>query len=181
MALSRRTALQTSRALLRTSQRRSASHHAHDHHAAPVNEPLGAGFYLSVGSIPTAYVVYTLSRPSKDGEESWITRQIRSYDTWLEVDKARNELHTKMVEQAGFDRLLLISSNNPNAPRTVDLRFQEQFNTGSPYNVPAGQGSINLDRVIEFYKKKNEEQEADRVKWADFRQKNVPLYYSREG
>lgn len=78
-----------------------------------------------MGSIPTAYVVYSLSAPSKQGEEPWITRKIRSYDHWLEADKARNELHTKMVEQAGNDRLLLISSRNPNMPRAVDVRFQE--------------------------------------------------------
>lgn len=41
MALSRRTAFQTSKALLRTTQRRSASHHTHDHHAEPVNESIG--------------------------------------------------------------------------------------------------------------------------------------------
>jgi hypothetical protein len=35
--------------------------------------------------------------------------------------------------------------------------------------VPAGQGSINLEQVVDFYKKKNEEQEADRVKWAKYR------------
>ncbi|TID17161.1 gb [Venturia nashicola] len=180
MALSRRAAFQTSRALLRTSQRRSASHHAHDHHAEPVNESIGTGFYLFLGSITTAFVVYSLATPSKAGEESWITRKIRSYDQRLEVDKARNELHTKMVEQAGNDRLLLISSRNPNTPRTVDLRFQEQFNTGSPYNVPAGQGSINLEQVIDFYKKKNEDQEADRVKWAEFRQNNGTVQPSKE-
>lgn len=55
-----------------------------------------------------------------------------------------------------------------------------QFNSGSPYNVPAGQGSINLEQVIDFYKKKNEDQEADRVKWADFRQKNGQVELSKE-
>lgn len=46
--------------------------------------------------------------------------------------------------------------------------------------MPAGQGSINLEQVIEFYKKKNEDQEADRVKWADFRQKNGKVPLSKE-
>jgi len=73
------------------------------------------------------------------------------------------------VEQAGADRLLLHGSRNPNQPRSVDVRFQEYFNTGSPYNVPAGQGSINLDQVVAHYQTKNEEQEADRVKWAKAR------------
>jgi hypothetical protein len=49
------------------------------------------------------------------------------------------------------------------------VRCYRQFNTGSPFNVPAGQGSINLEQVVDFYKKKNEEQEADRVKWAKYR------------
>lgn len=43
-----------------------------------------------------------------------------------------------MVEQAGNDRLLLISSNNPNKPRTVDLRFQEYVLPIFPYTVVRG-------------------------------------------
>lgn len=31
------------------------------------------------------------------------------------------------------------------------------FNTGSPWNVPAGQGGANLDALIAHYKKKNAE------------------------
>ena len=30
---------------------------------------------------------------------------------------------------------------------------RRQFNTGSPWNVPAGQGGINIDKVIEKYQK----------------------------
>lgn len=96
-----------------------------------------------MGSIPTAYIVYSLSAPSKEGKESWITRKIRSYDHWLEADKARNELHTKMVEEAGNDRLLLISSRNPNTPRTVDVRFQEYVIPFPSYAVGGGRIGAN--------------------------------------
>jgi len=37
------------------------------------------------------------------------------------------------------------------------------FNTGSPFNVPAGQGSVNLDKVIEHYKTQNALQEKERI------------------
>lgn len=53
MALSRRAAFQTSRTLLRTTQRRSASHHAHDHHAEPVNESIGVRPTHHLASLPS--------------------------------------------------------------------------------------------------------------------------------
>jgi hypothetical protein len=40
------------------------------------------------------------------------------------------------------------------------------FNTGSPFNVPAGQGSINLDKVIAHYEKQNAQQELERIEKA---------------
>ena len=38
-----------------------------------------------------------------------------------------------------------------------------QFNTGSPWNVPAGQGGINLDKVIEKYQKELYEQQEKKL------------------
>ncbi len=38
------------------------------------------------------------------------------------------------------------------------------FNTGSPYNVPAGQGSANLDKLIAHYERKNAEEENRKVR-----------------
>lgn len=38
------------------------------------------------------------------------------------------------------------------------------FNTGSPYNVPAGQGGGNLTALIAYYEKKNAEHDAAKMK-----------------
>lgn len=37
------------------------------------------------------------------------------------------------------------------------------FNTGSPYNVPAGHGPINLDKVLEKYWKDSEDMEKKKL------------------
>ena len=38
--------------------------------------------------------------------------------------------------------------------------MNRQFNTGSPWNVPAGHGRVNIDQVIEKYERESyEEQE----------------------
>lgn len=37
------------------------------------------------------------------------------------------------------------------------------FNTGSPYNVPAGHGGANLDKLIAHYENKNFEEQAKKL------------------
>ncbi|KAI4259682.1 MAG: hypothetical protein LQ352_000615 [Teloschistes flavicans] len=137
-----------------TAHQASAGKHEpthHDHHPEPVNESL---------ALPLSFAVYKFSR-SSDGSsdeaaQPWLTRMIGRYDSWQQAFGERNALHTKMLEQAGHDRNLFY-----NSPRSemVDLSFPEIFNTGSPYNVPAGHGA-NLDELIAHYKKKNAEQDA---------------------
>ncbi|KAI4106656.1 MAG: hypothetical protein L6R37_002048 [Teloschistes peruensis] len=118
------------------------------------------GFYLVIAALPLSFAVYKFSRSSDDsGDEAsqpWFTRMIRRYDSWQRAFGERNALHTNMLEQAGHDRNLFY-----NSPRSemIDLSFPEIFNTGSPYNVPAGHGA-NLDELIAHYKKKNAEQDA---------------------
>ncbi|KAL8632126.1 hypothetical protein Q9189_002150 [Teloschistes chrysophthalmus] len=132
-----------------TAGKHEPTHHAH--HPEPVNESL---------ALPLSFAVYKFSRSSDDsGDEAsqpWFTRMIRRYDSWQRAFVERNALHTKMLEQAGHDRNLF-----HNSPRSemIDLSFPEIFNTGSPYNVPAGH-SANLDELIAHYKKKNAEQDA---------------------
>lgn len=46
--------------------------------------------------------------------------------------------------------------NDPMLRPCYDFRI---FNTGSPYNVPAGHGTGNLDKVIAHYEKKNKEEQ----------------------
>ncbi|KAL9585658.1 MAG: hypothetical protein Q9212_001395 [Teloschistes hypoglaucus] len=126
---------------------------------SPSTSPL-RGFYLVIAALPLSFAVYKFSRSSDDsGDEAsqpWFTRMIRRYDSWQRAFGERNALHTNMLEQAGHDRNLF-----HNSPRSemIDLSFPEIFNTGSPYNVPAGHGA-NLDELIAHYKKKNAEQDA---------------------
>jgi hypothetical protein len=47
----------------------------------------------------------------------------------------------------------------PSIVRSIDANLHNlrSFNQHSPMNVPAGQGSINLEKVIAHYEKKNYE------------------------
>lgn len=47
-----------------------------------------------------------------------------------------------------------------------------QFNTGSPWNVPAGQGRVNIDRVIEKYEKEAYEEQEKKLQ--QLKEGNVP-------
>ncbi|TVY80427.1 NADH-ubiquinone oxidoreductase 17.8 kDa subunit [Lachnellula suecica] len=140
-----------------------AEHHGadHAHHAAPVNESLGASFYVVLGSIPLSLAVYAASRPDKDGKMAGLSRVIDSYSYYKEKWAARNTLHTAMIEQAAFDRNLYHSSKGS---KHVDLRFPEIFNTGSPYNIVAGQGSRGVDEMVAHYHKLNVEEDERKEK-----------------
>jgi len=131
----------------------SSTEHGH-HHAAPANENLGTAFFVVLAAIPIAIGVYSFSRPSKDGTPSVFSKVITQYQDVQDRWAARNGLHTAMVEQAAFDRNLFHSSRGSS---TVDLKFPEQFNTGSPYNVPAGHGPRNIDQLVKHYEEKNKE------------------------
>jgi hypothetical protein len=88
-----------------------------------------------------------------------------------------------MVEQAAFDRNLYQSSPgtkhvNLKFPEYVPTQKKEQqnetqckfwltdriFNTGSPYNVSAGQGARNLHELVAHYEKQNAESEEKKTK-----------------
>lgn len=43
------------------------------------------------------------------------------------------------------------------------------FNTGSPYNVAAGQGPRNMDVLVQHYQKKNREAEQRQIEDAERR------------
>jgi hypothetical protein len=55
----------------------------------------------------------------------------------------------------------------------LTLRLSRQFDTGSPWNVSAGQGSINIDKVIEKYQK--EADEVQEKKLQQIRENKVPV------
>lgn len=65
---------------------------------------------------------YVFSRTSPDGEPGRIAKLINSYSELKETLEDRNALHTKAVEQAGFDKNLFYSS--PGSAH-IDLRFPE--------------------------------------------------------
>jgi len=139
MPLLRGTPLQLSRRFLSQQQRRYASHH-HPHHTEVVNESFGVrlylldiagprltsmiqkGFYFTVATVPFAYLLYRATRSVEAGEEPYLTKVIRQYELWLDSWRDWNELHTKMVEQAGYDRLILQHSPPSKA---VDIKFTE--------------------------------------------------------
>ncbi|XTI95699.1 hypothetical protein V2W45_1182145, partial [Cenococcum geophilum] len=141
-------------------QLRRYAHDAHDHgHHEPVNESFGKGFFISVATIPAAYALYKFSRMNTD-EKPWFTRLIDSYSDLKATWADRNDLHTRAIEQAAFDRNLFQNSK-PNYH--AELRFPEMMNVGSPYNVPAG-SSVNLDKVIAKYEKEHYEDQAKKLK-----------------
>ncbi|MCJ1267427.1 hypothetical protein MMC22_007312 [Lobaria immixta] len=126
----------------------------HPPHPEPVNESLGRGFYITIAAIPLSLVLYKFSVSSDDSTaQPAFTRLINYYSNWNERWAQRNALHTRMSEQAAHDRNLFQSAP---ASQHIDLRFPEIFNTGSPYNVPAGH-SANLDELIAHYHRQNAE------------------------
>jgi len=100
--------------------------------------------------------MYHLSRTSEDGITPGLSKIIDSYSYYKERWATRNTLHTVMIEQAALDRNLF---HNSKGTTHIDLKFPEVFNMGSPYNVTAGQGGINLDKVVAHYQKINSDAE----------------------
>ncbi|RMZ66836.1 hypothetical protein GMOD_00002209 [Pyrenophora seminiperda CCB06] len=144
------TAARTSRtSLSRQSRRFAHDEHAHAHPHHTVDEPIGYGFWATVGVIPAGLAIYTMSRSSGDNEP-YFTRIISNataglHDKWT----SQNDLHVRMIEQAGEDRVLFTKTRpQPH----VEMKFPEIMNVGSPYNVPAG-SQVQMDKVIEKYKK----------------------------
>lgn len=147
-----------------------------------------AGFYVALAALPLAVAAYRLTSGGED--LPYITRQITAtYDSYAIKWAERNDVHTQAVEAAGRDRVLFLGETDRKA-RTIDLKFPEwvclnshlaldmltryarQFNGGSPWNVPAGQGHINLDHVIAKYEK--EAYEANEKKLEQLRTNTVP-------
>ncbi|CZR54159.1 probable NADH-ubiquinone oxidoreductase 17.8 kDa subunit [Phialocephala subalpina] len=137
----------------------SSTEHGH-HHAGPKEESLGAQFYLVLAAIPLSLGVYAFSRPGADGKLTGFSTLIDSYSEYKEKWAARNTLHTAAIEQAAFDRNLFQSSQGS---MHVNLRFPEIFNTGSPYNVSAGQQPRNMDQLVAHYEKLNVDEEERKV------------------
>ncbi|PGH10779.1 hypothetical protein AJ79_05252 [Helicocarpus griseus UAMH5409] len=154
-----RRAVAPTRALLRQQPRRFASSHEEHHHAEPVNESFGRGFYIFLASVPVGLALYKYST-SDPNKKPFMTRLIEDWFPSESMWEARNHLHTKAIEQAAIDRQLFHSQHE--AVR-IELSCPEIFNTGSPINVPAGNGSADLTKVVAHYQEKNRKTEEDRV------------------
>ncbi|KAE8444675.1 hypothetical protein EG329_014332 [Mollisiaceae sp. DMI_Dod_QoI] len=138
----------------------SSTEHGH-HHAGPKEESLGHGFYYILAAIPISLGVYAFSRPSADGKLTGFSNMIETYSSYKERWAARNAIHTAAIEQAAFDRNLF---QNTTGSKHVELKFPEIFNTGSPFNVSAGQGPRNIDQLVAHYEKKNADEEERKAK-----------------
>ncbi|KAK2069354.1 hypothetical protein P8C59_003940 [Phyllachora maydis] len=132
----------------------------HGHHEAPVEEGLGTAFYIAVGAIPASMLVYSISRPGKDGEPNAVTKLWNSFSGLNETWETRNALRTQMMEQAAHDRHLLY--NAPINPH-YELPYPEVFQHGSQLNVPAGHYP-NIDKVVEHYRKQHLDAEEAKAK-----------------
>jgi hypothetical protein len=127
--------------------------------------------------------VYAISRANSDNSENYFTRMIAGataglHDEWT----AQNDLHVRMIEQAGEDRVLFQKTR---PQEHVEMKFPEYvhgiarihrtdgiilgrrcvdmansyriMNAGSPYNVPAG-SQVSMEKVIEKYRKINNDE-----------------------
>ncbi|OAA60955.1 NADH-ubiquinone oxidoreductase [Niveomyces insectorum RCEF 264] len=144
----------------------STDSHSHDHgHGeshAPVDEPMGSAFFIALAAIPASWLLYTLTRPGKDGEPAALSTYINKFSYLTEQWENRNTLHTAAIEQAAHDKNLLYTVDRNTH---IDLRFPEVFQTGSPYNVPAGH-SVNLDKVVAHYREQHHKEAARQAKAA---------------
>ncbi|PGH35205.1 hypothetical protein GX50_01901 [[Emmonsia] crescens] len=157
-----RRAAAPARTLLRRQQPRrlaSSTSHGEHHHAEPVNESFGRGFYVFLASVPVGLALYKYST-SDPNSKPWMTRLIENCFPKESMWEKRNALHTAAIEQAASDRHLFHSQS---ASLNFELSFPETFNSGSPMNVPAGNGSADLTAIVAHYEAKNKKIEEERV------------------
>ncbi|KAJ5975252.1 hypothetical protein N7481_008959 [Penicillium waksmanii] len=148
----------STRQVLRTqAPRRFGSSHAH---AEPVNEGVGRSFYITAGSIVSAYLIYRFTKAQKEsGSESFISDLIAKWSPSQEAFEQRNAIHTAIMEKAAEDRHLLQSEG----PREfVPLRQNDLFNVAPIINLAPG-SQADLSKVIAHYERENRETEKARV------------------
>lgn len=79
-------------------------------------------FYIILFGIPISMAVYKLSRCSEDGSYPVVTRMLQKYSDLHQSWADRNDLHTRMVEQAAVDKHLFTSARGNGA---IHVRFNE--------------------------------------------------------
>jgi len=74
-------------------------------------------------TIPAGWAVYFVSRNSDDDNtQPFFTRMINKYTDTQEKWARRNDIHVRMIEQAGDDRVLFM---NTKPQEFVDMKFPE--------------------------------------------------------
>ncbi|KAL1302425.1 hypothetical protein AAFC00_002818 [Neodothiora populina] len=154
---------QAAKSYSRQSQRRwahDAHHDTHSHAAAgPSEEKLGAKFWVGISLLPATFAFFHF-RGDGSYEQRYWTRVIDGYHSdWAKKWQELNIIRSQTLEQAGADRNLFVNSAST---RHVELKFPETFNSGSPWNVPAG-SRANIDHAIAKYEKENYEQNAKKL------------------
>ncbi|KAI1824539.1 hypothetical protein F4861DRAFT_538999 [Xylaria intraflava] len=140
---------------------RSYASESHGHHSAPsAEEGLGTAFYVFAGALPVGIVAYQISRPGADGEPTAFTKWLQQFDYFEKDWETRNALRSQYLEQAAHDKHLFLNSGKS---LHVELKTPELFNSGSPWNVPAGH-SVNLDHITEHYRKQAAAEEERKAK-----------------
>ncbi|KAM0424794.1 hypothetical protein ACHAPT_010104 [Fusarium lateritium] len=153
MFAARQRAAYVARQLQRTARTYASEAHGH-HKPAEVNESFSTGSLLTVGAFFGTVLFYQFV--PKEGEQSAFLSLIDKYQSrgkdWEEI----NALHTKAMEQAGFDRNLF--ENGGNKHRFVDVAYPEAIQSYAPRNNQAGH-LANMDYVVEHYRQKHLQEE----------------------
>ncbi|CAF3554320.1 unnamed protein product [Fusarium graminearum] len=174
MFVARQRAAFVARQLQRTARTYASDAHAH-HKAAEVNESFSTGSLFAVAGFFGSVLVYQFV--PAEGEQSAILNFINKYTSrskdWEEI----NALHTKAMEQAGYDRNLF--ENGGNKHRFVDVAYPEFVIPSTNIWHPSGRaissyanrnhiaGHLpNMDYVVEHYRQqhlKEEERKATKL------------------
>jgi hypothetical protein len=79
----------------------------------------------TVAVVPASYLLYLSANSDDSTEEPWFTRVLHKLDYWQDEFRDRNDLHTKLADQAASDRVLFLNSGTPPEKRLVDVRNNE--------------------------------------------------------
>ncbi|KAH6606437.1 nadh-ubiquinone oxidoreductase kda subunit [Trichoderma cornu-damae] len=128
---------------------RTYASEAHGHHSpAPVNESFGKGSVIALGAFLGTVLVFQF-RPQESDTWNGVLAKYRSKaEDW----EAINSLHTKAMEQAGYDRNLFENASAKH--RYVDISYPEAFQSHAQRNIQAGH-LASIDHVVEHYRQQH--------------------------
>ncbi|KAM0254441.1 hypothetical protein ACHAQJ_006781 [Trichoderma viride] len=158
MFAARQRAVCVARQLQRTS--RTYASEAHGHHSpAPVNESFGKGSVIALGTFLGTVLIYQFRPQDSDNWSNVLAKYRSKTEDW----EAINSLHTKAMEQAGYDRNLFQNGSTKRA--YVEVSYPEAFQSHAQRNIQAGH-LANIDHVVEHYRQqhlKTEEKKAAKL------------------